>query len=151
MQEAAAAAGAAALGGAAPTLIFCGDLNSSLNEGVPGSIELLRSGRLAADHPSFLKGVGFVWSKGVGTEAEAAEQGAAAAQPQGLSTAARGLCSCERGIDFTSRHTGAGRAGQEPAVRAAYIVQARRQQQGRPTAQRRRKRKRWWQVRPALC
>jgi 2',5'-phosphodiesterase len=33
-----------------PCLLFCGDLNSDLNDGVPGVVALLGSGQLPADH-----------------------------------------------------------------------------------------------------
>jgi 2',5'-phosphodiesterase len=33
-----------------PCLLFCGDLNSDLNDGVPGVVAMLGSGQLSADH-----------------------------------------------------------------------------------------------------
>ena len=42
-----------------PTPLFVGDLNSDLNSGVPGVVELLRSGRLAADHWDWKDGAAF--------------------------------------------------------------------------------------------
>jgi 2',5'-phosphodiesterase len=46
-----------------PTILFCGDLNSDLNDGVPGVIELLQTGRLAADHWDWKMGAAFKWGK----------------------------------------------------------------------------------------
>jgi 2',5'-phosphodiesterase len=44
-----------------PTLLFCGDLNSDLNSGVPGVVEILQTGRLAADHWDWQMGASFRW------------------------------------------------------------------------------------------
>jgi 2',5'-phosphodiesterase len=44
-----------------PTLLFCGDLNSDLNSGVPGVVEMLQTGRLAADHWDWQMGASFRW------------------------------------------------------------------------------------------
>lgn len=38
------------LGGKKPTVLFCGDLNSDLNDGVPGVVELLQTGELPSSH-----------------------------------------------------------------------------------------------------
>ena len=46
-------------GCAAASVMFCGDLNSDLNDGVPGVVELLRSGRLPADHWDWKEGLQF--------------------------------------------------------------------------------------------
>jgi 2',5'-phosphodiesterase len=46
-----------------PTVVFCGDLNSDLNDGVPGVIELLQTGQLAADHWDWKMGAAFRWGK----------------------------------------------------------------------------------------
>jgi 2',5'-phosphodiesterase len=46
-----------------PAVMFCGDLNSDLNDGVPGLIELLQKGRLGADCSDWQDGVGFKWGK----------------------------------------------------------------------------------------
>jgi hypothetical protein len=40
-----------------------GDLNSDLNSGIPGVVELLRSGRLAADHWDWRDGAAFRWGR----------------------------------------------------------------------------------------
>jgi 2',5'-phosphodiesterase len=42
-----------------PTLLFCGDLNSDLNSGVPGVVEMLQTGRLSADHWDWQMGASF--------------------------------------------------------------------------------------------
>jgi len=61
-QWAAAPELAVALAGAPPpTPLFVGDLNSDLNSGVPGVVELLRSGRLGADHWDWRDGAAFRW------------------------------------------------------------------------------------------
>lgn len=53
---------AARLGGHRPAVVFGGDLNSDLNEGrLPGTIELLQSGRLPASHWDWLRGASFSW------------------------------------------------------------------------------------------
>jgi 2',5'-phosphodiesterase len=44
-----------------PTVLFCGDLNSDLNSGVPGVVEMLQTGRLAADHWDWQMGASFRW------------------------------------------------------------------------------------------
>jgi 2',5'-phosphodiesterase len=58
----------------APTVLFCGDLNSDLNDGVPGVIELLQTGRLAADHWDWKMGASFKWGKQEGEYAEEGQQ-----------------------------------------------------------------------------
>ena len=52
------------LGGQRPALLFCGDLNSDLNDGIPGAIELLSKGRLPADFWDWSYGAAFKWEKG---------------------------------------------------------------------------------------
>lgn len=65
-----------------PTPLFVGDLNSDLNSGIPGVVELLRSGRLAADHWDWKDGSAFRWGKEEGDyaadqqEQEQQQQGA---------------------------------------------------------------------------
>jgi 2',5'-phosphodiesterase len=49
-----------------PTVLFCGDLNSDLNSGVPGVVEMLQTGRLAADHWDWQMGASFRWGVMVG-------------------------------------------------------------------------------------
>ena len=39
--------------------VFCGDLNSDLNDGVPGVVEMLQSGKLAADYWDWAYGADF--------------------------------------------------------------------------------------------
>ncbi|GBF89998.1 hypothetical protein Rsub_02704 [Raphidocelis subcapitata] len=53
-----------------PSPLFVGDLNSDLNSGIPGVVELLRSGRLAADHWDWRDGAAFRWGKEEGEYAE---------------------------------------------------------------------------------
>ncbi|WIA16733.1 hypothetical protein OEZ85_013387 [Tetradesmus obliquus] len=57
-----------------PTVLFCGDLNSDLNSGVPGVVEMLQTGRLAADHWDWQMGASFRWGKEEGEYAEESEQ-----------------------------------------------------------------------------
>lgn len=61
---------AAALGGRRPALVFCGDLNSDLNDGIPGAIELLQKGRLAGEFWDWAFGLPFSWNKGEEGEGE---------------------------------------------------------------------------------
>jgi len=61
-------------GCAAASVMFCGDLNSDLNDGVPGVVELLRSGRLPADHWDWKEGLQFRWGLGEEDYQEGAEQ-----------------------------------------------------------------------------
>lgn len=55
-----------------PAVLFCGDLNSDLNDGIPGAIELLSKGNLPSDYWDWAFGVNFKWKKQ--EEAEGAEQ-----------------------------------------------------------------------------
>ena len=57
-----------------PTVFFCGDLNSDLNDGVPGVVELLQTGQLAADHWDWKWGASFKWGKEEGEYAEDLQQ-----------------------------------------------------------------------------
>jgi hypothetical protein len=57
-----------------PTVLFCGDLNSDLNDGVPGVVELLQTGQLAADHWDWKWGASFKWGKEEGEYAEDLQQ-----------------------------------------------------------------------------
>jgi 2',5'-phosphodiesterase len=52
---------AAACRGARPALVFCGDLNSDINDGIPGAVELLRAGRLPARWWDWAAGARFAW------------------------------------------------------------------------------------------
>mmetsp|Transcript_9356 Transcript_9356/g.28148 ORF Transcript_9356/g.28148 Transcript_9356/m.28148 type:complete len:1012 (-) Transcript_9356:263-3298(-) len=47
-----------------PSVVFCGDLNSDLNEGIPGVVELLRSGRVAEDFWDWREGQDFSFGRG---------------------------------------------------------------------------------------
>ncbi|KAG2484240.1 hypothetical protein HYH03_016975 [Edaphochlamys debaryana] len=57
-----AAAGPGPLG--RPCVLFVGDLNSDLNDGIPGVVELLRRGRLPADYWDWVMGAAFKWGMG---------------------------------------------------------------------------------------
>jgi 2',5'-phosphodiesterase len=57
-----------------PAVMFCGDLNSDLNDGVPGVIELLQKGRLGADYWDWVDGAGFKWGQGEEDGGEAQQQ-----------------------------------------------------------------------------
>ncbi|EFJ50866.1 hypothetical protein VOLCADRAFT_88222 [Volvox carteri f. nagariensis] len=67
---------AGALGPRRPTVLFVGDLNSDLNDGIPGVIELLRRGKLPADYWDWVQGAAFKWGMGE-EDAEAMAQGTA--------------------------------------------------------------------------
>ncbi|KAK9819723.1 hypothetical protein WJX72_001675 [[Myrmecia] bisecta] len=51
------------LGGLRPALVFCGDLNSDLNDGIPGAVELLRKGALPADFWDWSYGATFAFNR----------------------------------------------------------------------------------------
>jgi 2',5'-phosphodiesterase len=68
------AALAAACRGARPALVFCGDLNSDINDGVPGAVELLRAGRLPARWWDWAEGARFAW--GAAARGEGGEEAA---------------------------------------------------------------------------
>ncbi|GLI58784.1 hypothetical protein VaNZ11_000540 [Volvox africanus] len=67
---------ASKLRGRRPTVLFVGDLNSDLNDGIPGVIELLRRGKLPADYWDWVQGAAFKWGMGE-EDAEAMAQGTA--------------------------------------------------------------------------
>ncbi|PSC75583.1 2, 5 -phosphodiesterase 12 [Micractinium conductrix] len=69
---------AARLGGQRPSLLFCGDLNSDLNDGIPGAIELLSKGTLHSDFWDWWYGAEFKWDRGEEGESGAADGAAAA-------------------------------------------------------------------------
>ncbi|KFM23754.1 2',5'-phosphodiesterase 12 [Auxenochlorella protothecoides] len=46
-----------------PTLLFCGDMNSDLNDGIPGALQLLETGQLGADYWDWEAGVDFDWHR----------------------------------------------------------------------------------------
>lgn len=54
---------AAACRGQRPAIVFCGDLNSDLNDGIPGAIELLSQGKVPSDHWDWAFGVDFKWER----------------------------------------------------------------------------------------
>ena len=63
-----------------PAFIFCGDLNSDLNDGIPGAIQLLSQGKLPANYWDWAFGVNFKWEKEEEVvESESEETGAAVA------------------------------------------------------------------------
>ncbi|KXZ48132.1 hypothetical protein GPECTOR_30g228 [Gonium pectorale] len=70
------AAAAGAGGRRRPTVLFVGDLNSDLNDGIPGVVELLRRGKLPADYWDWVQGAAFKWGMGE-EDAEAMAQGTA--------------------------------------------------------------------------
>ena len=89
MEEAAASPELSAqLGNQRPTLLFCGDLNSDLNDGIPGALELLAKGRLPAGFWDWQYGAGFRWGKGEDGEGDAAGEAAGAAGQQAQAAAA---------------------------------------------------------------
>lgn len=49
------------LGGRKPCLVFCGDLNSDINDGIPGAIKLLNSGKVEANYWDWKFGANFSW------------------------------------------------------------------------------------------
>ena len=49
------------LGGKEPCLVFCGDLNSDINDGIPGVVKLLDSGKIEKDYWDWKFGVDFSW------------------------------------------------------------------------------------------
>ena len=51
------------LGNVVPSVIFCGDLNSDLNDGIPGAIRLLNSGAIGANYWDWKFGKDFAWGK----------------------------------------------------------------------------------------
>eukprot|EP00884_Botryococcus_braunii_P003659 jgi/Botrbrau1/13294/Bobra.27_2s0014.1 len=63
---------AGALGGRPPALLFCGDLNSDLNDGIPGTVELLRKGQIPASFWDWAYATFFSYRKDAD---EAAEEG----------------------------------------------------------------------------
>ncbi|GIL47193.1 hypothetical protein Vafri_4070 [Volvox africanus] len=67
---------ASKLRGRRPTVLFVGDLNSDLNDGIPGVIELLRRGKLPADYWDWVQGAAFKWGMGE-EDAEAMAHGTA--------------------------------------------------------------------------
>ncbi|GFR46823.1 hypothetical protein Agub_g8459, partial [Astrephomene gubernaculifera] len=71
-----------------PTVLFVGDLNSDLNDGIPGVVELLRSGGLPADYWDWAQGAAFKWGMGE-EDGEAAGPGAAAPAGKGADKAAK--------------------------------------------------------------
>ena len=44
-----------------PTVLFCGDLNSDINDGIPGAIQLLRSGNIPKKYWDWKFGAKFMW------------------------------------------------------------------------------------------
>lgn len=78
-----------------PAVVFCGDLNSDLNDGIPGTVELLRSGGLPASHWDWAAGAHFSFGNGRGAQpapsdddAAAPAEEAEAARPDGSRAAA---------------------------------------------------------------
>lgn len=42
-------------------MVFCGDLNSDLNDGIPGVVELLTQGKLGSSYWDWVQGAAFKW------------------------------------------------------------------------------------------
>jgi 2',5'-phosphodiesterase len=63
LQEAAELARAKTNNGLTPALVFCGDLNSDLNDGIPGAIQLLATGGLPSDYWDWAFGANFKWQR----------------------------------------------------------------------------------------
>ena len=51
-------------------IFFCGDLNSDLNDGIPGTIELLQSGKLSENYWDWHFGVHFRWDREESNQSE---------------------------------------------------------------------------------
>jgi 2',5'-phosphodiesterase len=60
----------AAAGGKYPALLLCGDLNSDLNDGIPGAIQLLSQGKLSSSYWDWAFGINFKWEKDAEEEEE---------------------------------------------------------------------------------
>lgn len=69
-----------AAGGKYPALVFCGDLNSDLNDGIPGTIQLLAQGKLPSNYWDWAYGVNFKWEKEAEEEEEVANGGTGSAK-----------------------------------------------------------------------
>jgi 2',5'-phosphodiesterase len=47
-----------------PAVVFCGDLNSDLNDGIPGVVEMLQRGELSGDYWDWAHGAAFSFENG---------------------------------------------------------------------------------------
>ena len=63
------------LGDLAPSVIFCGDLNSDINDGIPGAVRLLDRGAVGADYWDWKFGRDFAWGKTACGEGDGEGQG----------------------------------------------------------------------------
>lgn len=83
LAEAAAIAENLPEGSERPPVIFCGDLNSDLNDGVPGVVAMLQNGRLPADYWDWAYGADFDFGQGKQRphSAPASDDGTDAAPP----------------------------------------------------------------------
>jgi len=61
------------LGGLNPAVVFCGDFNSDINDGIPGAIELLQSGEVDGNHWDWKFGMNFSWGDAGRSEDETNE------------------------------------------------------------------------------
>ena len=88
-----------------PNLIFCGDLNSDINDGIPGAVELLRSGVVKSSHWDWKFGANFSWNQSSrGEEDESGEVSKMVhSDVEGLSpTRSAGSDAIVPGLDLTS-------------------------------------------------
>jgi 2',5'-phosphodiesterase len=69
--------------------LYGGDLNSDLNDGVPGVVELLQTGRLSRDHWDWRCGASFRWGKGEEEYADEPSSEGAAAKAAAAAAAAK--------------------------------------------------------------
>ena len=69
------------LGHRVPSVVFCGDLNSDINDGIPGAVRLLESGALDKGYWDWKFGKDFAWGSAARGEDQGEDQseGAAAA------------------------------------------------------------------------
>jgi 2',5'-phosphodiesterase len=101
LQRCAVDAGAAALlKGRRPAVMFCGDLNSDLNDGVPGVVQLLREGTLPAGYWDWVDGAAFRWGHGEEDGGEAQQAAKAVHGAAGGAAAAGVALPPQDGHDF---------------------------------------------------
>lgn len=64
-----------------PAVLFCGDLNSDMNDGTPGTVQLLSTGSLASDYWDWSAGARFSFETGRDDDARAAALAASSEEP----------------------------------------------------------------------
>lgn len=82
------------MGGREPCLVFCGDLNSDINDGIPGAVQLLEFGKIHKNHWDWKFGVDFVWgnsAKGVENDGFGNKQETSAQDGSGTDVAVSGM------------------------------------------------------------